>query len=165
MSDLPEIYLALGTNLGDRSSNLARARDELKPFVEILQESSVYETPPWGVTDQPTFLNQVLKATSELAPLELLKTVKKIESSMGRVPTIRFGPRLIDIDILLYGDTVLGTPKLVIPHPRMVERAFVLVPLCEISPDLKSPLTGSPYASLLEGMDTTGISKWEQNNA
>jgi 2-amino-4-hydroxy-6-hydroxymethyldihydropteridine diphosphokinase len=165
MTDPVEVYLALGTNLGDRANNLADARDALKGCARLLRESSLYETPPWGVTEQPAFLNQVLKAETSLPPHELLAALKKIEKIMGRVPSVRYGPRLIDIDILLYGRITLESPELVIPHPRMFERAFVLVPLCEIAPDLRSPLTGQPLVELLKTLDTSGITRWEDKVA
>jgi 2-amino-4-hydroxy-6-hydroxymethyldihydropteridine diphosphokinase len=159
------VFLALGTNLGEREANLAQARWELSALIVIRKESSIYETPPWGVTDQPAFLNQVLAVETHLNPLELLAAVKDIEARMGRVPSVRFGPRLIDIDILFYGDTVLDTPALTLPHPRMAERAFVLVPLLEIAPDLVSPVNGERLADLLAGLNQSGITKWEKKNA
>jgi 2-amino-4-hydroxy-6-hydroxymethyldihydropteridine diphosphokinase len=159
------VYLALGTNLDDREANLALARRELSTLNNILKVSSIYETPPWGVTDQPAFLNQVLAARTNLSPLDLLKSVKDIEARMGRVPSVRFGPRLIDIDILLYGDTFLNTPTLTLPHPRMAERAFVLVPLLEIAPDLTHPVSGEPLQVVLSRLDSGGITKREKTNA
>jgi 2-amino-4-hydroxy-6-hydroxymethyldihydropteridine diphosphokinase len=165
MTSATPVFLALGTNLGKREANLALAHRELSALTNILKESSIYETPPWGVTDQPVFLNQVLAAETHLSPLELLAAVKDIETKMGRVPSERYGPRLIDIDILLYDDTILDTPTLTLPHPRMTERAFVLVPLLEIAPDLTSPVTGERLADVLAGLDQSGISKWEKKNA
>jgi 2-amino-4-hydroxy-6-hydroxymethyldihydropteridine diphosphokinase len=159
------VFLALGTNLGEREANLAQARKEISSVSSIQKVSSIYETPPWGVIDQPAFLNQVLAAETSLSPVELLAAVKEIESKMGRVPSVRYGPRLIDIDILLYGNTVLNTPTLTRPHPRMAERAFVLVPLLEIAPDLVSPVSGERLADLLTGLDQSGITKWEKKNA
>lgn len=159
------VFLALGTNLGERAANLDRARQELSKVVEIDRKSSIYETPPWGVTDQPAFLNQVLAGRTMLVPQELLAAVKQIEKDMGRVPSVRFGPRLIDIDILLYGNTLLNTPELTIPHPRMFERAFVLVPLLEIAPALISPLTHEPVTDILQRLDVSGIKKLEEPHA
>jgi 2-amino-4-hydroxy-6-hydroxymethyldihydropteridine diphosphokinase len=159
------VYLALGSNLGDREANLALARRELSTLNNILKVSSIYETPPWGVTDQPAFLNQVLAARTNLSPLDLLKSVKEIEVRMGRIPSVRYGPRLIDIDILMYDDTILDTPTLTLPHPRMAERAFVLVPLLEIAPDLISPVSGERLSYLLAGLDQGGITKWEKKHA
>jgi len=159
------VFLALGTNLGDREANLSQARKEISSIASIQKESSIYETPPWGVTDQPAFLNQVLAAETGLSPLELLTTIKDIEIKMGRLPSERYGPRLIDIDILLYGDTVLDTPTLTLPHPRMAERAFVLVPLLEVAPDLGSPLTGELITDVLSRLDNSGIAIWESKYA
>lgn len=159
------VTLALGSNLGDRAANLAQACQDISGYCTISRTSSIYETPPWGVTDQPAFLNQVLIASTELEPQELLTVVKSIEVKLGRQPSYRYGPRLIDIDILLYGELVLDTPTLVIPHPRMFERAFVLVPLLEIEPDLVSPLDHRSVKELLSHMDTGGIVKWENEDA
>lgn len=131
-----DVFLALGSNLGDRLVNIETARIELSTETMIKQLSSVYETPPWGFLSQPAFLNQVLEASTSLDPYELLKYVKEIEQKMGRTKTFRNGPRVIDIDILVYGNQSIDTPDLVIPHPRMLERGFVLVPLAEIAPDL-----------------------------
>ncbi len=154
---MPVIYLALGTNLGKRTANLRRAIQALPPVITVLAESPVYETPPWGVTNQPDFLNMVLKGETRLAPLELLQVLKQIESELGRVPTIRYGPRLIDIDILFYDDCILDTPELTIPHPRLHERAFVLVPLNDLAPALVHPVLGKPVSALLAEVDTKGI--------
>jgi len=165
MTAVKSVFLALGTNLGDRGANLAQALGEISSIASIQKESSIYETPPWGVTDQPAFLNQVVGVETSLSPVELLMAVKDIEIKMGRVPSVRFGPRLIDIDILLYDDTVLNIPTLTLPHPRMLERAFVLVPLLEIAPDLISPLSREPLSGVLERLGKSGITKWENKNA
>ena len=111
----------------------------LAPSVQLLQASPVYETPPWGFLDQPAFLNQVLQAETGLPPLDLLAFLKDLETELGRQPNFRYGPRLIDMDILLYDDLVLSLPGLEIPHPRLAERAFVLVPLADLAPDLCYP--------------------------
>jgi 2-amino-4-hydroxy-6-hydroxymethyldihydropteridine diphosphokinase len=142
-------YLGLGSNLGRRAANLARARRwlERKGF-EVLGASSVYETEPVDCTDQPWFLNQVLAVRSELAPPELLRLAKSVEAKMKRVPTVARGPRTIDIDILLAGDLVVETPDLVIPHPRLHLRNFVLVPLSEIAPRLRHPVLGKTISEL-----------------
>ncbi|MCX6055832.1 MAG: 2-amino-4-hydroxy-6-hydroxymethyldihydropteridine diphosphokinase [Chloroflexi bacterium] len=157
----PGILLALGSNLGDRKQNLARARKELEKKVTVIQTSSVYETPPWGILEQPAFLNQVVEIQSNLDPGMLLRFLKEIESGVGRTKTIRYGPRVIDIDILTYNDLLLDTPDLVIPHPRMFERAFVLVPLFEIQPDLTIPGSDYNVREILKTMDTTGIKRTE----
>ncbi len=154
-----ELFLALGTNLGDRLLNLETAKTKLSTKIAITQSSSVYETPPWGYLPQPAFLNQVLKASNLLDPFELLQFVKGIEQKMGRAKTFRNGPRLIDIDILVFGDQVIDTPDLVIPHPRMLERGFVLVPLAEIAPDLIIPGTQLSIKDHLQKIDQDGIHK------
>lgn len=151
------IYLALGTNLGDRPGNLETAINSLHPGITVNKRSSIYETPPWGFEDQPAFLNMVLRAETPFSPWKLLKTIKKLEGGMGRQPTFRNGPRLIDIDILFYDDLITGQPGLVIPHPRITERAFVLVPLAEIAPNFHHPVLQVPIQELLEGIDSQGI--------
>jgi 2-amino-4-hydroxy-6-hydroxymethyldihydropteridine diphosphokinase len=154
---MPTVYLALGSNLGDRSANLRTALAALPPKVKVQTLSPIYETPPWGVTDQPAFLNMVLRGKTRLTPTNLLKYVKSLETSLGRLPTIRYGPRLIDIDILFYDDLVLDTPELILPHPRLHERAFVLVPLADLAPALVHPRLGKPVRELLRAVDTKGI--------
>jgi len=152
-------YIALGTNLGRRRQNLSRARNLLSEHVRIIKTSAIYETEPWGVTDQPKFLNQVLEGQTDLDAPALLQFVKLIERKMGRKPSVRYGPRLIDLDILLLGDLQLDTPGLVIPHPRMAERAFVLVPLAEIAPFLVIPGTDKTAVETLAVLDVSGIHK------
>jgi 2-amino-4-hydroxy-6-hydroxymethyldihydropteridine diphosphokinase len=152
------IYLGLGSNLGDRGDNLRRAVQALAPEVTVVRESAVYETPPWGVENQPGFLNMTLKAETDLAPAALRDHVKNVERKVGRKRTFRWGPRVIDIDILLYDDLIVDTPNLVIPHPQMHKRPFVLVPLASIAPDLKHPLLGFSMQQLLEHVDASGIS-------
>jgi len=157
----PIIYLALGTNLGDRFANLQVAIAALPPAVRVQVQSPVYETPPWGLTDQPAFLNMVLKGETALAPVELLKSLKLLETELGRLPTVRWGPRRIDMDILFYDKLILNTPELTIPHPRLHERAFVLVPLADLEPDLVHPVLGKPIHELLAALDTTGVKRYE----
>ncbi|MEL7590772.1 MAG: 2-amino-4-hydroxy-6-hydroxymethyldihydropteridine diphosphokinase [Anaerolineaceae bacterium] len=153
------VHIALGSNLGERMQNLARARELMSVFVRINVESSVYETPPWGVVDQPRFLNQVIRGSSSLAPLLLLNRLKEVERQMGRVKGERFGPRIIDLDLLLYGERSIDYKRLQVPHPRMLGRAFVLVPLAEISPDLIVPGAIRTAAELLAEIDQDGIVK------
>jgi 2-amino-4-hydroxy-6-hydroxymethyldihydropteridine diphosphokinase len=133
---MSKIYLSLGTNLGDKESNLESALRLLSEKVKILKTSSLYDTEPVGFKEQPWFLNMVVKGDTELSPRELLCFTQSIESELKRTKTIINGPRIIDVDILLYDDEKIETENLTIPHPRMLQRAFVMVPLYEISPDL-----------------------------
>jgi len=151
------VFISLGTNLGNRAANLRTARESLSPEVQILQASSIYVTPPWGYEDQPEFLNQVLEAHTDLAPLPLLHKLKAIETAMGRLESFRFGPRLIDLDILFYGQQIFQHDDLDIPHLRLHERAFVLVPLHEIAPDFVHPVLGESIADLLAKISTEGV--------
>ena len=142
-------FLSLGSNLGSRPKNLATAARFLRENgIEVLRASSIYETEPVDQLDQPWFLNQVLKVRSALDPPALLGLAKSIEARMKRVPTVAKGPRAIDIDILFAGDTILDTPELVIPHPRLTQRNFVLVPLCEIAPEIRHPVLGKTIREL-----------------
>ena len=152
-----DIFLALGTNLGDREANLRSAKELLAPKIVVERESAIYVTPPWGYEDQPEFLNQVIRVRTYLRPLALLKVLKRIEKGMGRQETFRNGPRLIDLDILIYGQQVIQKNNLCIPHPRMHERAFVLVPLCEIAPDFVHPVLKETVQTLLSRVDTQGV--------
>jgi 2-amino-4-hydroxy-6-hydroxymethyldihydropteridine diphosphokinase len=133
-------YLGLGSNLGNRLRNLEDAIERLcSSDVRVLRMSSIYETAPRDLTDQPWFLNQVIEAETSLFPRQLHARVKKIERELGRKPSRPKGPRLIDIDILLFGAAIISTPDLEIPHPRMAERRFVLEPLAELVPELRQP--------------------------
>ncbi|GAC1389095.1 MAG: hypothetical protein NVS4B11_15880 [Ktedonobacteraceae bacterium] len=151
------VYLALGSNLGDRRGNLAAALQRLREKVEIHIISSVYETEPVGYLDQPHFLNMVCCGKTELSAQELLLEVKAIEVTIGRQPSFRNGPRPIDIDILLYDDLQLEQDTLTIPHPRMNERAFVLVPLAEISPNVIDPISGRTAQELADALSHDGV--------
>jgi len=151
------IYLSLGTNLGDRQVNLRTATASLPPQVQPELRSSIYETEPWGYSDQPAFLNLVVKATTLLEPDELLNYLKNIEVAMGRQETFRFGRRLIDLDILFYDDLVMDTPELTIHHSRITERAFVLIPLAVIAPDLVHPLLNQTIQQLKSMVDASSI--------
>ena len=143
-------YLGLGSNLGDREDNMRRAVSLLRQRVSLIALSSVYETEPWEYTSQPTFLNLVCAVETGLSPQELLELAHEVERDLGRVPTFRYGPRSMDVDILLYGDEMIETPDLQIPHPRFSERAFALVPLAEIAPGLVHPALGKSMTELLE---------------
>lgn len=151
------VYLALGSNLGDREENLKEAIASLSPQMVVKAKSHVYETPPWGYEDQPKFLNQVLKVQTYLEPEPLLKHIKRLEIALGRKTSFRNGPRLIDIDILFYDDLVLNTPILTIPHPRLHERGFVLLPLMDIAPDLVHPVTKKSTREMLAFCSLGGI--------
>ena len=133
------VYLALGSNLGDRMAHLQTALAALDALLVIERVSSVYETAAAYVDDQPSFFNAVLRGTTNLAPHDLLAETKRIERDGGRTAGIRFGPRPIDLDILHYDELILDSPDLVLPHPRIAERAFVLRPLAEIAPQLVPP--------------------------
>ncbi|MHB8093597.1 MAG: 2-amino-4-hydroxy-6-hydroxymethyldihydropteridine diphosphokinase [Candidatus Aminicenantales bacterium] len=147
-------YLSLGSNLGNRKKNLALASSLLaEGGIEIVRASSIYRTQPVDYADQPWFYNQVLEVNTALDPLTLLKQLKSIEIRMKRLPAVDKGPRTIDIDILLAGKTVIQTRKLMIPHPRMCLRNFVLVPLDEIAPDAVHPLL---HERIEELMSRTG---------
>jgi 2-amino-4-hydroxy-6-hydroxymethyldihydropteridine diphosphokinase len=143
-------YIALGSNVGDRRANLVGAVERLlSPDLRILRASSIYETEPRDVPDQPWFLNQVIEAQTTLYPRQLLARTQKIEREMGRTRTVDKGPRVIDIDILLYGESKVLTEALEIPHPRMADRRFVLEPLHELAPELRHPVTKKTIGEML----------------
>ena len=153
------VYLALGSNLGDRRGNLAAALQRLRDVVEICAVSSIYETDPAGYLDQPRFFNIACSGKTRLTPPELLRYAKEIEVVIGRQPTFRNGPRPIDIDIIFYDDLHIIQDDLIIPHPRMAERAFVLVPLVEIAPQVVDPTSGQTVQELLQGVSQEGVKK------
>jgi len=148
---MSEVYLLTGGNIGDRLNYLAKAKEEInKRCGCIIEESSVYETAAWGMRDQPDFLNQVLLISTALPPQKLLELLLEIEHEMGRFRGEKNGPRVIDIDILLYNDAIIHEPGLQIPHPRMASRRFVLTPLAEIAEELIHPETGKNIRQMLD---------------
>ncbi|MFH0820817.1 MAG: 2-amino-4-hydroxy-6-hydroxymethyldihydropteridine diphosphokinase [Candidatus Peregrinibacteria bacterium] len=146
------VYLSLGSNKGKREHFLRDALEVLSahPAIQVTQVSRVYETEPWGKMDQPWFLNQVIELQTSLMPERLLMLCQSVEKKIGRLPSEPWGPREIDVDILLYGDQALSVPGLRVPHPHMNERRFVLVPLIEITPSLRDPVTGKSYKTILQ---------------
>jgi 2-amino-4-hydroxy-6-hydroxymethyldihydropteridine diphosphokinase len=148
---LKTVFLSLGSNLGRRRQQLELALEQLETDgIRIVGRSSLYETEPQDVRDQPWFLNLVVACQTTLFPIQLLAALQRIENRLGRVRNVvRRGPRNIDIDILLYGNTVIKTARLTIPHPRMAQRRFVLEPLLEIQPDLRHPETKEPWSKFL----------------
>ena len=143
-----QVYLGLGSNLGDRQDNMEKALKLLRERLQIEMVSSIYETEPVGYVEQPMFLNAVCCGRTELGPLQLLSLVKGMEASLGRVSSFPNAPRTIDVDIIFYGNVIMQTPELTIPHPRLEERAFVLIPLLEIAPDLRHPISGESIKDL-----------------
>jgi 2-amino-4-hydroxy-6-hydroxymethyldihydropteridine diphosphokinase len=156
-----EALIALGGNIGDARKTIAAAIDSFCDGVKVrlIARSSDYRTPPWGVTDQPPFTNACIAVATALSPHELLARAQATERAFGRerAREQRYGPRSLDIDILAYDDIVLGEPDLTLPHPRLFERAFVLVPLAEIAPD--RVIAGHSVREALRGMDLAGIEK------
>jgi GTP cyclohydrolase-4 len=149
------VYLGLGSNLGNRAGNIYRALRVLGSHIQLGRISSLYETEPVGLAEQPWFLNLVCCGETDLSPEALLNLAKTTERQMGRKPGARFGPRLIDIDILLYDDLVLRTPQLEIPHPRLHERAFVMIPLSEVAPGLVHPVLDREMRQLQDSSAST----------
>ncbi|NER81913.1 MAG: 2-amino-4-hydroxy-6-hydroxymethyldihydropteridine diphosphokinase [Leptolyngbya sp. SIO1D8] len=163
--------IALGSNLGDSLAILKGTFKQLDrhPHITVMAHSSFYQTPPVG-PPQPDYINVAALLETELAPEELLRNLLQIEAAFGRVRRERWGPRLLDLDLLLFGDVVLTTPTLQIPHPRMHERAFVLIPLAEIAGHWRDPISGKTIAQLTQGISSDGIQRLpkdqsDQNNA
>ncbi len=159
------VYIGLGSNMGDRRANLDKALELLSQRVTVLEVSSTYDTEPVDNINQPRFLNLACKVSTRLEPIGLLTLLKGIESMMGRKQTGPNTPRPIDIDILFFGKLVMDTEKLTIPHPRLIERAFVLVPLADIAPDLVHPVTGKTVLEMLKSLQrgVQGVLKWEED--
>jgi 2-amino-4-hydroxy-6-hydroxymethyldihydropteridine diphosphokinase len=157
--DVHVVFLGLGANLGERLLQLQRAVNLLRERMEILAISSVYDTSPMLVTDQPRFLNLVCEAATSLGPEELLALLKSTEIQLGRVAGPRYGPRFLDIDLLLYDELIVASPSLTVPHPRMLERAFVLLPLAEIAPSLRHPVSHIEMATLAKDVAGADVLK------
>ncbi|GBD11669.1 Bifunctional folate synthesis protein [bacterium HR23] len=154
-------YLGLGSNLGDREAHLRRGVLHLeRRAVRMVALSAVYETTPWGYSAQPPFLNMVACVQTSLDPFGLLDTCLAIEEEEGRTRPFPNAPRTLDIDILLYGERIIASPRLVVPHPRLADRAFVLVPLCDLAPDLVHPVLGISLRTLAERTGAQGIRRW-----
>lgn len=144
------IFILLGSNLGDRNSNLRSARQEISRSVgEIVTASSIYKTAAWGKTEQPAFYNQVIEIKSVLTPKKMLSGILEIEKKAGRIRDEKWGARILDIDILFYNDDVISTETLTIPHPHIPDRKFTLLPLSEIAGDFKHPITGKSVNEML----------------
>lgn len=156
------VGFGLGSNIGDKPENIRKALQMLadRGVSRLSATSRIYRTPPWGVLDQGDFANACAIGETTLSPYELLAAVKKIEADMGREPTRRWGPRLIDVDILFLGDHTLDDPELTLPHKELFGRGFVLRPLAEIAPDLV--LDGVPVAEALKAVDVEGVKPWEE---
>jgi 2-amino-4-hydroxy-6-hydroxymethyldihydropteridine diphosphokinase len=148
---MPSVYIGIGSNLGNREENCKKAVKLLiENDIKVVKLSSKIETEPWGIKEQPKFINMAAKIETDIGPVELLRLFKKIESTMGRTPGMGWGPRVIDIDILLYNDLVIKTPELEIPHPHMQDRDFVLRPLAEIAPHKIHPVLKKSIKELLD---------------
>jgi 2-amino-4-hydroxy-6-hydroxymethyldihydropteridine diphosphokinase len=153
---MPRAYLSIGSNLGGRAENCIIAVARLAHKVQVLNVSDIYETEPWGKTDQPEFMNAAVEIETQLPPRELLAACKTIEDAMGRKPGERWGPRVIDLDILLYEDLIVEDENLILPHPHMHERRFVLQPLADIAPQVRHPVLRKTAAELLQDLGAEG---------
>ncbi len=162
-----QVFLSLGANLGNREQNLRRALAQLRAeAVAITRESSLYETEPQDFAQQPWFLNMAVECSTNLLPLQCLAILRRIEKTLGRdraSSAVPKGPRLIDIDILLYGSAIIETPELVVPHPRMMQRRFVLAPLTEIAPDLRHPAGGALLRDQLDKIQGQLVRKLDRS--
>ncbi|MDE2987481.1 MAG: 2-amino-4-hydroxy-6-hydroxymethyldihydropteridine diphosphokinase [Chloroflexota bacterium] len=157
---MTNVFLGLGGNLGDRREAMRSAVNAIREVLSDVRVSSLYESAAWGVTDQPAFLNAVVRGRTSLNPLDLLDAVQSIENELGRVREQRWGPRLIDIDILLYGAEVIDDPRLQVPHPYMTQRGFVLRPLADLAAGLTLP-DGSLVGELLTTVNQSDLRRVE----
>lgn len=170
MAHAATAYIGLGSNLGDRIGYLEAAVKALhaRPDIQVLRCSSVYETAPVGLTEQPHFLNMVIEVATDLTPHQLLETMLAAERELGRVRDVRWGPRTIDLDLLVYGDVSLQTDELELPHPRMTERAFVLVPLLELCGEAEQTGAGMPFSQWRQALDAVEgkdeVQLWKRTN-
>ena len=157
------VFLGLGSNLGDRAGAIKEACATLAGLLDELEQASFYETRPRDLADQPLFLNTVVSGVTSLEPEDLLSALHDVENELGRnrANEITKGPRTLDIDILLFGGRIIESDRLVVPHPRMLERKFVLVPLVELSPELRHPATGTLFQDYLERLESQGIYYFE----
>jgi len=158
---MTKVYVGLGSNLGNRRENLVNAinRIDANAGIQVKDKSGFFETTPVGGPPQPDYVNCAIELETEIEPQTLLKEFNKIERELGRKPGVRWGPRIVDLDILLYGDRIVNDHNLKIPHERMHERAFVLEPLCDISPDIKHPVLRVSVSELLEKLRMVDSSK------
>ncbi len=158
MAELNRVFVGLGGNIGEPVAQLERALSALARLPEstLVRTSSFYQSPPWGIDAQPPFVNAVAELATSLSPDQLLASLLAIEQAAGRERTLRWGPRVLDLDLLLFGDLVIDRPGLRIPHPHLHQRAFVLLPLAEIAPDFFVPGLGS-VTELLRAVDCAGV--------
>jgi GTP cyclohydrolase-4 len=160
---LASVYLGLGANIGNRTQNFEKALDMLSQGAQVKQVSSFYETEPIGYSNQPQFLNAVCRISTSLSPEQLLALIKEIEATLGRKPSFRNAPRPIDIDILFYDEQIINSKELIIPHPRIEERAFVLIPLAELAPDMVNPANDKKVSEMLDNVEgRDGVSLWKE---
>lgn len=150
-------YVGLGGNLGTPEETFRRALDAMGAFSEVRTVSRHYRSKPYGFADQPDFLNAAAQLVTDLEPLTLLRELRRVEDELGKKVVRENGPRLIDLDLLLHGDAVLDTPELTLPHPGLPDRDFVLLPLHDLAPDLRHPVTGQTVAEMLAALEVTHV--------